>query len=305
MIMLWRYRILFAATCLTALIFLAACGGLTADLPTPTPLPTSSLPGLVTVQPQLCRLVELPIVKVDEPQGDLLAWAPGANTLAYLAPATASTWMVGTLMVVNGPAFDMPRELADRVAGDLAWSPEGNGLAFISLRRSDNLFSVGVAYPETGRTQDLFPGEAARYDEWSSQKAVLDWLGENRLRVQVSCGLDCVQTVAVNLTDGSLSLLGEPVQRAWDWWDYTLNQAEELPAEYQEFMRQANWSPDVGRLVYLDRRADAWVVSLEEGIQFPLDTGGFLAVSETDWSADGRYLAVQAEDSLFIFGECP
>jgi len=56
----------------------------------------------------------------------------------------------------------------------------------------------------------------------------------------------------------------------------------------------------------LDARLDAWVANLDDGTQFILDTGGYLAVSETDWSADGRYLAVQAEDWLFIFSsDCP
>jgi hypothetical protein len=295
-----------AVICLAMVLLLAACSGSGAGNGTPTPLPTSSLPGLVTIQPQLCRLADLSMLKVDRPQGDLLAWAPGSATLAYLAPTSGSTWMVGNLMVVNEPAFDSPLKLADQAAGGLAWSTDGNGLAYLSLRRSDNLYTVGVAYPQGGISRDLFPAEAARFDEWSSQKTVVGWRNVNRLRVQVSCGLDCVQTMDINTMDGSMTVVGEAGQLSWDWWNYRLNQPVALPVDYQEFMRQPNWSPDGRRLVYLDSRADAWVVSLEEGTQFPLDTGGFLAVSETDWSEDGQYLAVQAENHLFIFGsECP
>jgi hypothetical protein len=291
---------------LVGLVFLTACGGLGVDEATPIPLPTSSLPGLVTIQPQLCRLAELPMLRVDQPQGDLLAWSPEGNILAYLAPETGSTWMVGRLMTVSEPAFASPVELASYVAGDLAWSPDGSRLAYLSLRRGDRLYSVGVAYPQGGLPQDMFPGEAARTDEWSSQKAVLGWEDNNRLRTQVSCGLDCVQMVEVNVVAATQMPLGDPTQRSWNWWDYTLNQPEQLPVAYQDFMQKANWAPGGARLVYLDARLDAWVVNLEGGTQFILDTGGYLAVSETDWSPDGRYLAVQAEDWLFIFSsDCP
>jgi hypothetical protein len=297
-------RISLAAMLLSALLILTACGGTDFEKPTPTPLPTSSLPGLVTVEPRLCRVAKLPMLRVDQPQGDMLAWAPGSQTLAYLAPATGSTWMVGTLMTVSAPDFDTPLDLTDYAAGHLTWSPQGSALAYLSLRRSDGLYSVGVVYPQRGEVVDLFPGEAARTDDWSSQKAIDRWRNEQSLLVKVSCGLDCVQTVQVALATGVITPLGDPVQRAWDWWDYRLNPGEALPGDTQDFVQQVNWSPDGQRLVYVDRRADAWVVSLDEQIQFPLDTGSYLSVSETDWSQDGEYLAVQAEDWLFIFGDC-
>jgi len=287
-------------------LLLVACGGLGNDEATPTPLPTSSLPGLVTVHPQLCQLIELTMLRVDRPHGDLLAWVPGGDSLAYVGPSIGSTWLVGTLMLVSGPDFANPQELADQVSGDLAWSPDGNGLAYLSLRRSDSLYSISVVYPQGGIERDLFPEETARTDAWSSQKAVIGWRDENHLRVQVSCGLDCVQTTDVNLADGSLVSVGTTNQRSWNWWDYTLYQPIELPAEYLDFMREVNFSPDGRRLVYLDPRSDAWVVSPTDGTQYPLNTGGFLAVSETDWSDDGRYLALQGEDRLFIFSTvCP
>jgi hypothetical protein len=297
-------RISLAAMLLLALLILTACGGADFEKSTPTPLPTSSLPGLVTVEPRLCRVAKLPMLRVDQPQGHMVAWAPESHTLAYLAPETGSTWMVGTLMLVSGPDFETSLELAKHAAGHLTWSPGGRTLATLSLRRSDGLYTVNVVYPQSRESVDLFPGEAARTDEWSSQKAIDRWQNEQTLLVKVSCGLDCVQTMQVNLSIGSLTLQGDPVQRAWDWWDYSLNPGPELSEEYLSFMQQVNWSPDGGRLVYVDKRADAWVVSLDEQIQFPLDTGGYLAVSETDWSQDGEYLAVQAEDWLFIFGDC-
>lgn len=287
------------------LLSLTACGGSDFEKSTPTPLPTSSLPGLVTVQPQLCPLAKLPMLRVDRQQGHLIAWAPESNTLAYLAPATGSTWMVGTLQMVRAPDFTAPVELVNYAAGHLTWSPQETALATLSLRRSDGLYTVTVVFPKSGESIDLFPGEAARTDDWSSQKAVDRWINEQTLLVQVSCGLDCVQAVRANLSNGSLTPQGDPVQRTWDWWDYSLNPGPELPDQYLSFMQQVNWSPDEKLLVYVDRRADAWVVSLDEGIQFPLATGGYLAVSETDWSPDGKYLAAQAEDWLFIFGDCP
>lgn len=292
--------------CLFLILFtLTACGGAAFEEPTPTPLPTSSLPGLVTVQPRMCPVAKLSMLRTAQPQGDMLAWAPDSHTLAYLAPAPGSTWMVGTLMTVSGPAFDVAQDLADYVAGHLTWSPQGTALAYLALRRSDALYTISVVSPQSGQTVDLFPGEAARTDSYSSQKAILAWTDNQTLRVRVSCGLDCLQTMKIDLPAGTLTLSGEPTQHAWDWWNYRLNDGPELPAEYQAFTREVNWAPDEQRLVYIDTRRDAWVIVVDEGVQYPLATGGYLAVSETDWSDDGEYLAVQAEDWLFIFGDCP
>lgn len=278
---------------------------MTVEQPTPTPLPASDLPGLVTVQPQMCPLAKLPMLRTAQPQGDMLAWAPEAPTLAYLAPAPGSTWLVGTLSTVSGPAFDAPQELADYAAGHLTWSPQGSTLAYLSLRRSDALYSINVVYPQSGAVVDLFPGDAARTDAYSSQKAILAWTNEQTLRVQVSCGLECRQTLKIDLPAGTPTLTGDPTGRDWDWWNYRLNAGPELPAQYQALVREVNWSPDGERLVYVDARRDAWVIMLDEGVQYPLATGGYLSVSETDWSSDGAYLAAQAEDWLFIFGDCP
>ena len=299
-------RLILVAALLPLLFTLTACGGAGFEQPTATPLPTSSLPGLDTVEPRLCQVAKLPMLRAEKPQGDMLAWAPEENTLAYLAPTTGSTWLVGTLMTISAPDFAAPAELADYVAGHLTWSPQGSALAFINLRRSDGLYSVAVVTPQTGEVSDLFSGEAARTDEWSSQKAVRVWLNEQTLQVEVSCGLDCVQGMLATLPSGTLSPFGDPIQRPWDWWAYRLNSGPELPENYLEFVEQVNWAPDGTRLAYVDARRDAWVLLVDEGVQFPLPTGGFLAVTETDWSADGAYLAVQAEDWLFIFGEdCP
>ena len=300
-----RRRFICAGLLLAGLLWLTACGGADFEQPTATPLPTSSLPGLVTIEPRLCTLAKLPMLRVDEPQGDMLAWAPEEDTLAYLGPTTGSTWLVGTLMTVSAPDFAAPVELADYAAGHLTWSPQGSVLAFLSLRRSDGLYSVAVVTPQTGAVRDLFPGEAARTDEWSSEKAVRAWLNEQTLQVEVSCGLDCVQRMLATLPSGTLTPFGDLFQRPWDWWAYRLNSGPELPEEYQGLVAQVNWAPDGTRLVYVDARRDAWVLLVDQGEQFPLPTGGFLSVSETDWSASGAYLAVQAEDWLFIFGDCP
>ena len=253
----------------------------------------------------MCEVTRLAMLRTDEPQGHMLTWAPDSATLAYLAPSSSSTWMVGTLMLVNAPDFAAPQELDDHVAGHLSWSPDGTALAFLSLRRSDSLYTVNVVYPESGEAIDLFPGEAARTDAWSSPKAVTGWDSQRWLRVQVSCGMDCLQSYRVSLPDGTLTPLGEPAQRDWDWWDYQLNPGPDLPEQYQAFAIEVNWSPDGERLVYLNPQRDAWVIEMDTLTQYPLPTGGYLNASETDWSADGEYLSVQAEDWLFIFAGCP
>jgi hypothetical protein len=273
---------------------------------TPTPQPTSSIPNLQVISPQACLVATQDMIRVDHPQGDLLAWSPVDDYLAYIASTQNSSWNVGELNLLSPPDFDSPLRLATQVAGELTWDPEGSTIAFLGLRRSDNLYTVGLAYPSGRASRDLFPDEAARTDDYSSQKAILMWVNSGRLRVLASCGINCMQTLDFGVLSGLSTLVGEPIERSWDMWAVHTFHPNTIPPEYASLPGQLNWSPDESRIAYIDENDNAWVISTQNDTLFPLDIGQYATATETDWSYDSQYLAVQVDQWVKIFSfNCP
>jgi WD40 repeat protein len=287
---------------------LSACsiiGGASGEI-TPTPVPTSSISGLQVIPPQACQIAEHGMIRVDQLQGDLVAWSPTADTVAYVASTQGSTWNVGELNLLSAPSFDSPKRLATQAAGELSWSPKGLNIAYLGLRRSDNLYTIGIVNPDGRNSRDLFPNEAARTDGYSSQKAILEWLDEGRLRVLTSCGLDCMQRMEFGILTGLSTPLGDPIQRMWDVWSVTTNHPAIIPPAYVDKVGQLNWSPDGNSIAYIDENGSVWVIDEETGTLYPLDIGTYGNATETDWSYDSQYLAVQVDQYLKIFSfECP
>ena len=310
------FQHLFSLACL--LLFASACSVLDAGSagsadgqPTVTPLPTASFPGFRTVAPQACRIAEQRAIRIDAPQGDLLAWSPVENALAYVAPTGSDTWMVGELMWLAEPGFDTPERMAVHVFGDLEWSPDGRYLAYVSLRPGEGLYTAGVVIPPgiaapVSVPRDLFPDEAARSDDWDSQKAIVGWSSDTHVLVLTSCGLDCMQPITVSVVTGLANASAPTQPRHWDIWDIRNNQPSSLPAEFASLAQQANESPDGLRVAYLDQGGGAWLADFAAQTQFPLDIGEFGTAYETAWSADSQYLAVRVDDRVFIFSfQCP
>jgi hypothetical protein len=243
---------------------------------------------------------------VEEPQGDLIAWSPEGDTVAYIAATQGSSWNVGELNILSAPLFDTPVRLATSVAGELTWAPNATSVAYLGLRRSDNLYTIGLAYPSGRTSQDLFPDEAARTDDYSSQKAILEWMDSGRLRVLVSCGVDCMQTMDVNVQNGLSSQVGDPIQRYWDVWTMHTLHPTSMPTEYASLPGQLNWSPDDQHIAYIDDAGNAWVINANNSSLYPLEIGQYGTATETDWSSDSTYLAVQVDQYLKIFAfKCP
>jgi hypothetical protein len=289
------------------LIALSACGILGGAVPeaTPTPLPTSSIQGLKVVAPRACLAGEQAMIRVEQPQGDLVAWSPISDTVAYVGSTTESTWNVGELRLVSAAQFDSPKNLASQAAGDLAWSPDGKLIAYLSLRRSDNLYTVGVADPSSRTTRDLFTAEAARTDSYASQKAILGWPDEDHLEVLSSCGLNCMQKLDFNIITGSSLADGNPIQRSRDLWSVTLHHLDVLPPNFASLAGQLNWSPDESLAAYIDSKGRAWIVDAAAGTLYALDISPFGTALETDWSPGGKYLAVRVDQLLKIYAfEC-
>jgi hypothetical protein len=247
------------------------------------------------ISPQACLLAQQDMIRVEQPQGDLVAWSPVANTVAYVASTQASSWNVGDLKIISAPGFENPTRLATQVAGELAWSPRGLNIAYLGLRRSDNLYTIGLVSSQGRTSRDLFPEEVARTDGYSSQKAIAEWLNDGRLRVQTSCGVDCIQTIDFAILTGLASPVGSPTQRSWEVWTVHTNQPAVIPPAYAELEGQLNWSPDGNLIAYIDENETAWIIDEESGSLYPLEIGDYGTASETDWSFDSQYLAVRVD----------
>ena len=273
---------------------------------TPTPMPTSSVSGLQVISPEACQAAEQGMIRVEHPQGDLISWSPVTNTVAYIASTQGSSWNIGELDILSAPLFDNPERLATQAAGELAWSPNGITLAFLGLRRSDNLYTIGLAYPGGLASKDLFPGEAARTDGFSSQKAIIEWMDDGRLKVNTSCGIDCMQTMVFGVISGLSTPIGDPVHPEWDLWSVSTNHPATIPLEYANLAGQLNWSPDESHIAYIDGAGNAWIINVGTGNLYPLDIGAYGTATETDWSYDNQYLAVHVDQNLKIFSfKCP
>ncbi len=290
------------------LLLLAGCSviGMGSPDTTSTPVPTSSVPDLQVIASQACRVAEQSMIRVYEPRGDLAAWSPDSDTLAYIASTPESSWNVGELKIMSAPLFSEPQKLASGAAGELTWSPDSSTIAFLGLRRSDDLYTIGLAYPDGRSSQDLFPDEAARTDDFASQKAILEWMDANRLRVLTSCGLNCFQTLDFTVPGGLSRLVGDPIQRPQGLWSVDTYQPATIPATVTDLPGQLNWSPDEKTIAYIDQVGNTWIIDTGSGSIFPLDTGQYGTATETDWSYDSQYLAVHVDQNLLVFSlKCP
>ncbi len=273
---------------------------------TATPVPTAIISGMKVIPSQACQVAEQEMIRVENPQGNLIAWSPVADTVAYIASTPGSSWNVGELNILTAPQFDTPDRLATQVAGELAWAPDASSIAFLALRRADNLYTIGLGYPNGRPSIDLFPGDAARTDNYSSEKSILGWKNSGQLRVMVSCGINCLQAIEIGVLTGLSTPLGAPVERPWDMWAVHTNQPTAVPTQVAALSGQLNWSADELRVAYIDSNANAWIINIDSRTLYPLDIGQYGAATETDWSFDNKYLAVQVDQYLKIFSfNCP
>ncbi len=268
--------------------------------PTPTPLPTSTSNQYPTVGDRSCQIGQLTPLRVEDPQGDLLAWQPNSQTLAYAGTAPHSNWYAGSLHLASGPDFTTPLQLATDalVFGDLTWSPTGDLLAFVALRISDGVYTVMTVSPQGGPSQDWMQGEAAHTDDSSSQKAILGWQSGG-LRVLSACGPDCDQILQIDLTSGQINQVGEQIRRSKDRLAPHTNLTTFDESAYP-YMLTPNWSPDLSKIVYFDEDDRAMLLTVARKDQFILDIGIDIPY-EAKWADDNRTLAVRTDDRIYIF----
>jgi hypothetical protein len=115
-----------------------------------------------------------------------------------------------------------------------------------------------------------------------------------------------MQTLDLDVQSGLSSQVGAKIQRYWDIWSVHTLHPTSMPPEYADLPGQLNWSPNDQRIAYIDKAGNAWVINASGGSLYPLDIGQYGTATETDWSSDSQYLAVQVDQYLKIFSfNCP
>lgn len=275
-----------------------------AFLPTPSPTvyvpPTSMIPDLQTTVAGTCQVADLVMLRAMEQRGNMISWSPEGDVIAFVSPSAASSWLVGDLTLATGPGFTNPKTLASDVAGELAWSPDGQRIAYVALRSTDKLYTVRIIRQDGSEMVDAFPEQKAKMDEWSSPKAIRRWLDDHTIRIQASCGSSCLQTIDYDLLKDTRNSDSEPIKGKVDYWAVRTNQPETMPTEFAPTIRP-NWAPDGLKVVYFDTDNHTWLADLARHEQYLLFPEILIDPVETEWSQNSHYLAIGSEGSLKIY----
>jgi dipeptidyl aminopeptidase/acylaminoacyl peptidase len=270
-------------------------------------LPTSTIQQGATleyrvVSAQACPLATLPALRSDTSQNGLIAWKPGSDGLAFIAPPSDQEWYVGDLAVASGKDFSQTVTLTKdvQVTGNMLWAPDGTTIAFVAYRQEDAVYTVMVVRGN-GRPIDLFPAQAAHTDSYASPKQVLQWTNTDHLSVDTTCDLDCEQLIDVNVADGVISKNGDPVRKGAKIPPAVATDQRALPtAELFPVMSNQVWSPDGSQIAYLDDSGNPWLLTVKGYTQYPLNVNN-AQVNEMAWSPDGKLLAIRLDGSVEIF----
>ncbi|HVN53669.1 MAG TPA: hypothetical protein VMT46_05010 [Anaerolineaceae bacterium] len=252
-----------------------------------------------TISSQACLETDLAAMQSNSPALDQLLWLRQDQSLIYIAPSKTTSWYTGDLTRVSPPHWKDPVLLASNVVGSLALSPGGNAVAFAALRVEEGVYTVMTVDLETLQVNDLFPGDAAKEDHWSSPKYVLDWSSDGSIDVLSNCGLDCqrLQRVSSGGMVESRELKGAEALKI-SLLPHT--QVKELNETDHPSWSHPNWSPDGKRVVFTDLKGVTWVFSPAKMTQYilesPVDPD-----EETRWSTDGTRLAIRNHGRIAIY----
>jgi tricorn protease-like protein len=115
-----------------------------------------------------------------------------------------------------------------------------------------------------------------------------------------------MQRLDLGVLSGLSTRVGDPVQKTSGLWSVHTNHPVQIPPAFADLAGQLNWSPDENQIAYIDENGAVWIINISTGNLYPLDVGAYGTATETDWSYDSQYLAVQGDQNLKIFSfTCP
>lgn len=305
--MKWYKLMAILGACLFGIFLAAACTPVPANTSAPSdadilltaqasnPLPTEfANQGLSVVKTQACLVDTFVSVQVNDentlpqmndPQGDMIAWSPVGDELAYVTPTNGRwAWFVGDLVV-----FDMKTNKViftsqnQQVSGDLTWSPDGKWLAYIVLDAKSKIYTIDVLDMQTGTSQDIFTAISPQTDNWASPKGITGWANANTLMVTSDCDVDCSRSYSYDLQSGKLTAQGDGRKKD----DLSLNVTNQLV------------SPDAKWQVAVDINNNAWISAKTSGQASIISSGS--PIDEIKWSHDSSYLAMRTDDSIILY----
>jgi WD40 repeat protein len=288
-----NYRIPFLILLITALALLAGCSALAGQMnrvtqtveatATPIALPTQ-LSIQTRVESQTCQVAELVAIQTDKPQGDLLAWSPTGHELAFVEPVNQySGFYIGEVSIYDAAKKKSVFTTKNHaVFGDLTWSPDGSSLAFAALDQTVGIYTVQTVTIADGLEVDIF-GDAAKTEDYASQKGILSWTNESELIVTSICGSDCVRLFQYN----SVS--------------QTLNTQKDIRYNENTSLNLVNdlTSPDGKWAIDVDNKNNTWLTSTQNNrISLLLAA---TSLKEEKFSKDSQYLAIRTADKVLIY----
>ena len=304
-----------------ALLALSGCSVVTEMMPvdpqsatltalvTPTSVqPTLDLKGNDVVGEQGCVIYAAPSITTfdDADDGGIFQWAEGQHRLAYVTPENRYwAWFSGDAAVLT--IAEDPDDLSVvftnglKVFGDFAFSPNGSRVAFVVFRPSDKLYTVYVASVGSGLqlTSDLFPGNSASTDDYSSQKSVIGWTSENQVRVSTSCGIDCEKVYRINSDTGAL-VFEEETRKHGHFGRVFEPLVRTLDVRYYPEMSYSNWSRSENLVFYIDERDAVWILDDRTKQQYQLGIEGD-GILQSAWSYDAKYLAIRYAEEILVY----
>jgi len=252
-----------------------------------------------------CLVGTTSTIDVQDPQGDLVAWSPVNDTIAYVAPATGSSWnwYLGNLVTISNLSTVQTYAVSNGgVFGDITWSPDGKTIAFIARRFGDDTYTAMTLQINSGQLTDLFPDKEAHTDSLTSPKGIVNWIDNTDLVVSTSCDGDCAQLIKVNTVNDSKEAYSPGQIRKKDDHSLDITSVEPtfIPTSYPT-MTDPDWAPDLNKneLIYFDQNGEAQFIS---GQSTPSPLGiGYYRNGEIKWSYDSKLVAIRLDDNLDIY----
>jgi hypothetical protein len=128
-------------------------------------------------------------------EGDLHAWSPDGNRLAYAR---------GTAIAV-AMAPDFARECrvrvrdADAEIRQIAWSPDARHVALVSPRSTDQWDTIWLTSVDCDAVRDVLPPGAPVEAVGLRAVAITDWLSPHDIAFSQHCGTSCTALHTVNV----------------------------------------------------------------------------------------------------------